>query len=97
MAATVMTVEVGTTHRYSSLAENSEAVCAFFWTDTKINWTLCIMTFWFRVTMLWGHYTKSTPHRLKRKNTNFQWLIWSLLGNIWNAFLVSVDSESMKI
>ena len=43
-----------------------------------------------------GHYTKSTS-RLTRKNTNFQWSIWSLLGNIWNAFLVSIDSESMKI
>ena len=44
-----------------------------------------------------GHYTKSTPHRLTRKNTKLQWSIWSLLGNIWNAFLVSIDSESMKI
>ena len=44
-----------------------------------------------------GHYTKSTPHRLTRKNTKFQWSIWSLLGNILNAFLVSIDSESMKI
>ena len=50
-----------------------------------------------KVLHIWGHYTKSTPHRLTRKNTKLQWSIWSLLGNIWNAFLVSIDSESMKI
>ena len=52
---------------------------------------------WLQVIELGGHYTKSTPHRLTRKNTKFQWSIWSLLGNILNAFLVSIDSESMKI
>ena len=50
-----------------------------------------------QLTLKGGHYTKSTPHRLTHKNTKFQWSIWSLLGNIWNAFLVSTDSESMKI
>ena len=40
MAATVMTVEFGTVHRYSSLEENSEASLCSFWTETKINWTL---------------------------------------------------------
>ena len=34
MAATVMTVEFGTIHHYSSLEENSEA-CLYSWTDTK--------------------------------------------------------------
>ena len=43
MTATVMTVEFGTIHHYSSLEENSE-VCVVLWTDTKINWTLC--KFW---------------------------------------------------
>ena len=32
-----------------------------------------------------------------RPPKKLQWSIWSLLGNILNAFLVSIDSESMKI
>ena len=41
MAATVMTVEFGTIHHYSSLEENSDACLCNLWTDIKINWTLC--------------------------------------------------------
>ena len=44
-----------------------------------------------------GGTTLNQLPRLTRKNTKFQWSIWSLLGNILNAFLVSIDSESMKI
>ena len=50
MAATVMTAEFGTIHYYSSLEEYSEA-CLCSWTDTKINWKSCKLTFWFKIIM----------------------------------------------
>ena len=36
MAATVMTVEFGTIHPYSSLEKNSEVFLCSLWTDTKL-------------------------------------------------------------
>ena len=52
MAATVMTVEFGIIHHYSSLEENLKLVFAILWTDTKIKVNIMkIMTFWFRITM----------------------------------------------
>ena len=35
MAASVMTVEFGTIHHYSSLEKILKHVCAVLWTDTK--------------------------------------------------------------
>ena len=37
MAATVMAVEFGTIHHYSSLEETLKLACAILWTDEKIN------------------------------------------------------------
>ena len=44
-----------------------------------------------------GTTLNQLPIDLHVKIPKFQWSIWSLLGNILNAFLVSIDSESMKI
>ena len=44
-----------------------------------------------------GTTLNQIPIGLHVKITKFQWSIWSLLGKFLNAFLVSIDSESMKI
>ena len=41
MAATVMIVEFGSIHHYSSLGKILKLVCAVLWTHTKYNWKLC--------------------------------------------------------
>ena len=85
---------VSKTHENTSKYVDTVTIIAKTW--TKGHWPLDDL--WPHICWgLMGHYTKSTPHRLTRKNTKLQWSIWSLLGNIWNAFLVSIDSESMKI